>query len=337
MLNSVTRSHVIDAISTHYPGAIVGAIVAVDALPQPYSIVYRLRIELNQEYACFYLKVPRINAENSAFLKRRLEIEHAVTRFAASEALASLENYCPLESVALINDPPSLLTREASGVNIQQQLIRSIRWPASDQKLQQMRELCQLLGRWLRRFHDVAPIELSDRRERDVADYCKLRLDTLIALPHTGISHELATRVVARAKAMEAEEAFVSSGVVCHMDFAPHNIFLNMHCFSVLDFNSCKIGFRELDLFSFLSRLDDFAANISASAVAASTLKQEFLMGYGYSNSRPSMPWNLARLQWEVAKMTSIATSHPRWPHIWWANRKRYQYYLLNLTRFAEG
>ena len=222
-----------------------------------------------------------------------------------------------------------LVTWEIDGDSLQDTISTKIRFqfgaPAPG-----MLRLCELAGRWLRRFHCLRLLEDQPDLREILTVYCGDRLETLVAIKGSKVTRNLANSLKKKISGW-IDEALAASDakiILCHNDYSPHNIIVRDEAICVLDFSFAGPGFPVFDVACFWHKLEDIKISPLYGGAAIEALQEGFLGAYGqdFDRNRPESKLGVARLV--LSKMVTLLNERSLRMDHWIDKKRRYAAYL---------
>jgi thiamine kinase-like enzyme len=161
------------------------------------------------------------------------------------------------------------------------------------------------LGKALRKLHDINPPPRAQRSTRLTAEALRQATFTISqARPDVSdLVHRLSTKLIAQYEH--------GKPVFLHGDVHPKNILLNDDQLFLLDLDQAAIGPAEVDLGSVLAGLYCDACTGTRSWHEASSLKQNFLTGYGTPKTQRALHWHIAAALLQERALRSVTRVRP--------------------------
>jgi len=259
-------------------------VFGAEALPQllrrsvqhlPYSTVIRLVFSVEGAERAVYAKIPR--NEDLPRIRR----ESDILRYYSKE-LGVDGAYCVVHPLAVLSDPPCLVTAQGEGLPLNTVVRDRAVWLPSSRTRKQLGAACRMCGEWLREFQQVEPPE-GDTSYRD-AETVEFIHDQMTqcrkeALFDRKLVERLRRFVDSAAAAMGPDAKLTGM----HSDFILSNILVAPTRVSVLDFSRCRTGPACRDVASLLYSLDALLTNPMFRPSTVRSLKQAFVAGYGWN------------------------------------------------------
>ncbi len=251
-------------------------------IERPISLVFKIRLELKgndqQNIYLKYYKPVQESALIANVVKRDFETTHFwYNRFKKSKTYKVVE--------PLFADPEKsvLLTRESSGYSLWEYINRHGQFFPSANLQQQMLDMTQRAGHWLRFFQDIpyeGPKSLIELEE--IIDYISLRLERLQDNSKIKFDSQLKKAVlyyIRKKWAAVSQEERGKSYV--HADLSLSNILVDEQTVTVLDFNKIETGSPFKDLTRFHHQLQLLKNKPTFKKSFIDSLQVSFLDGYG--------------------------------------------------------
>ena len=227
----------------------------------------------------FYLKNHKYTEDDYEAIQKKVQNEYEAT----SEAAKIIEGKFPGSTINMISLDPagcSVLSEKIDGVNLDKLIAGSARLFSLSGQFQNVCQLNNKVGKWLRAFQDNSIHEGSLINIDEMREY---NMERINSLREFGFFQEKAIddeRLVALFNKLfgQVKDSDLNKCVL-HGDFGPFNIMADGDRIVVVDFEMSILGSFYHDAAYYLNNLDEFKHKIHISDKKIDKLKAEFLCG----------------------------------------------------------
>lgn len=308
----------------------------VESRVHPYSRIFRIELAWQDLSRWIYLKMPPGNPANQDVLAQRLATEFRVL----DELWRRFGDGGPLGVVRPFGLYPhhlAIATVEATGTNLRHLLGRRARRLTRSSGRAALARHVEQCGAWLREFQAITAQPTGRFDDREMQEYCKVRLALLAARHPALFGDELPRDILARLREIgEAPAARDTRTSGRHNDFTAHNIVALGSGIRVLDFSMFDHGTVALDACNFWIDLETLKADPTYSARFLTELQQRFLGAYGIVTTTDPL-FAAARCRYSLNRLLTILDAQSHWA-LAWIDRRRVASGCYDwLTEFARG
>jgi len=276
-LNRVETGLLPECLNKKFPRTVGTTINTVKTMDLPYSSIRVLQVE-NPPGPALDIFLKRITIPG----KEQSTIEEALIRETC--LLDKLNESLPDESVELIASFPEqqiIATKACTG-----QLIDEIVnaypfwWQPGHAHQVQRQQLARLCGDWLKRFHTLT--ELENQHLKPWHDYLCGEMDwrTQVLKKEQPAHAMLYSKVADKFYKDMNQQAEYGPASTYHGDFAPHNIFIDQHKITVIDFFGAQQGSKLIDIINFIASIVSRAESPLYPSMRINTFCQQFIAAY---------------------------------------------------------
>ena len=279
-LNQVATSLLPECLNKKFPNTAGKVINTVKTMDLPYSSIRVLQVE-NPPGPALDIFLKRITIPG----KKQSTIKAALIR--ETRLLEKLNETLPEESVGLIASFPeqqTIATRACTGQSIDEVVnAYPFWWQAGRTHKAQRQQLARLCGDWLRRFHTLT--EQKNQHLKPWCDYLCGEMDWRTqALNKKQPTQAMVYKEVAEKFYKDLkQQAEYGPASTYHGDFAPHNIFIDQHKITVIDFFGAQQGNKLIDLINFIASIASRAESPLYPSARINAFCQQFIGAYGHT------------------------------------------------------
>lgn len=283
-------------------------VLYVKTLHNPYSDVHIFQIDPKHLNLHVYVKIPHASPSNLHLMQKRLAAEFKIMQQLHSEASATTNTpYCHVaRPLGYYPEHLAIVTFKAGAQTLRQHYRSAARLLYNSKSRELLLKEVINCGLWLKKFQQCTAAGTAAFDGKQLIDYVKIRLDSLIKKSNIEFSIPLSDKIISQiATLSESIDPQMHKISGRHNDFSSHNILTDRGKVWAIDFSMYDTGSSVYDPSYFWLELEMLKIDPSYSTKFLDFLQDAFLEAYG-SISINSPVFNLVRCQYSINRILTL-------------------------------